>query len=269
MQTAFNEVSCDYNYIAIKVYLQGAMLGTTDGLMRDDLRVANLIPTTSPYSDGATTFAEIFGTTGPQAIIDWVWVELRDATDNTIVVTGQSALLQRDGDVVDADRISTLKLNEPPTDYYVAIIHRNHLGIITAATVALSDNVVVVDFTNATNQITFGSNAQTAFGMPSGRIAMWAGNVNNDTVIQYSGTNPDVTTILSTVLNDAGNFLNFPTFTVSGYDSNDINMDGSIQYSGISPDTPFILQNILAHPENFLNFSTYRIMEQLPENYIP
>lgn len=245
------------------------MLGTTDGLMRDDLRVANLIPTTSPYSDGATTFAEIFGTTGPEAIIDWVWVELRDATDNTVVVTGQSALLQRDGTITDVNGAPELEFNIDSKDYYIAVKHRNHLGIMTKNLFALSELATSFDFTNANNQITYGTNAQTTFGIDPNTVGMWSGNANKDIFVQYSGTFPDTPSILSTVLNDAGNFLNFPTFTVSGYDSNDVNMDGSIQYSGISPDTPFILQNILAHPENFLNFSTYRIMEQLPENYIP
>ena len=123
-----------------------------------------------------------------------------------------------------------------------------------------------VDFTNSASQITYGSNAQTTFGMPPGIIGMWCGNANGDTVVQYSGTNPDAPDILSTVLNDAGNFLNFPTYVVTEYNTNDVNMDGNTQYSGTNPDTPFILQNILAHPGNFLNFSTYQIIEQLPEN---
>ena len=68
------------------------------------------------------------------------------------------------------------------------------------------------------------------------------------------------------VLNDPLNFLNFPTYIVNGYNTQDVNMDGKAQYSGTSPDTPFILQNVIAHPGNFLNFSTYSIQEQLPEN---
>ncbi|MBC8756373.1 hypothetical protein H2O64_16985 [Kordia sp. YSTF-M3] len=97
-------------------------------------------------------------------------------------------------------------------------------------------------------------------------VGMRTGNANEDVIIQYSGVNPDTPDILSTVLNDAKNFLNFPTYVVSGYNANDVNMDGNTQYSGTSPDTPFILQNVLAHLGNFLNFSTYQIIEQLPEN---
>jgi hypothetical protein len=95
---------------------------------------------------------------------------------------------------------------------------------------------------------------------------MWTGNADGNTLIQYSGTNPDATSILSKVLNAAGNFLNFPTYVVTGYNKDDSNMDGNTQYTGTTPDTPFILQNVLSHPGNFLNFSTYQIIEQLPEN---
>jgi len=47
----------------------------------------------------------------------------------------------------------------------VEIHHRNHLGIISSSTIALSKTTITIDFTNATSQITNGSNAQTTFGM--------------------------------------------------------------------------------------------------------
>ncbi|WP_034061504.1 hypothetical protein [Lacinutrix jangbogonensis] len=100
--------------------------------------------------------------------------------------------------------------------------------------------------------------------MPTDILGMWSGDVNGDSVIQYSGTNPDTPSILSHVINAAGNFLNVPTYSALGYNDNDMN--GSTQYSGTAPDTPFISQNVLSHSGNFLNFSTYAIEEQLPEN---
>ena len=137
---------------------------------------------------------------------------------------------------------------------------------MTANTIALNGTATVINFTDATTPITFGANAQTTFGTPTNTLGMWTGNANGDTVVQYSGTSPDAPSILSDVLNDSGNFLNFPTYTVSGYNDIDIDMNGGAQYSGTTPDTPFILQNVLAHPGNFLNFSTFSIQEQLPED---
>lgn len=265
-------------YVAIspKVILQGAAINPNTGeetLMRDDLRVAGLLPTTSPYADALTCETSVFnngGTSGTgitgDDIVDWVFIELRDATTNTAIKASQSALLQRDGDVVDVDGTSNLILKTLPENYYVAIKHRNHLSIMSSSTIVLSETTSIVDFTNSTSAITFGTNAQTSSGMPTGIVAMWTGNVNSDAIVQYSGTTPDVPTILSIVLNDPSNFLNFPTYIVNGYNANDLDMDGKAQYSGTTPDTPIILQNVLAHPGNSLNFSTYQIQEQLPGN---
>ena len=255
--------------VSPKVYLQGALLNPNIGeenLMRDDLRSAGLIPTISPYADQISLNPNILTAMGGDAIVDWVFVELRNATTNTLIVDSQSALLQRDGNVVATDGVSLISFSQPSGDYYIVIKHQNHLGIMTNSTIALTAAASMIDFTDATNQITFGSNAQTTFGIPNGILAMWSGNANGDTVVQYSGTTPDTPNILSLVLNDSGNALNFPTFVVSGYNTNDVNMDGNAQYSGTNPDTPFILQNVLAHPGNFLNFSTFQIQEQLPEN---
>lgn len=261
-----NGKQCDV-LLSPKVYLQGASLNPNLGeetLMRDDLRVGGLLES-SPYIDGLTANNFVFSTTGPDAIVDWVWVELRDATNNTIIIDSQSALLQRDGDVVDIDGVSPLSFNQAVGNYYVVIKHRNHLGIMSASSIALDNATTIVDFTNGSVS-TYNTNAQGVFGMPSGVLGMWAGNANGDTVVQYSGTNPDTPSILSAILNDAGNFLNFPTYAIDDYNNNDVDMNGSTQYTGTTPDTPFILQNVLSHPGNFLKFSTYQIKEQLPEN---
>ncbi len=269
----YNDITCTNDFsLAIKVYLQGAALNPNIGeqnLMRDDLRVAGYLPTTSQYVDGITCEATVFDVTGDDAIVDWIWVELRDATNNTTVSYSRSALLQRDGDVVDIDGISALDFATLEDTYYVAVNHRSHLGIMTANAMTFTIGATrSIYFKNSNGSLLFGSNAQTDFGMPIEIYGMWCGNANGDTVIQYSGTSPDTPNILSTVLNDVGNFLNFPTYSATGYTINDANMDGIIQYSGTNPDTPFILQNVLAHPGNFLNFSTYQIIEQLPENLI-
>lgn len=247
------------------VYLQGPLLSpNTVGLMNDDLRVANLIPTTSPYTDGASCDSSVFSVTGNNAIVDWVWVELRDSDDSSVVLKGQSALLQRDGDVVSVDGASSLTINRPPNNYYVVVNHRNHLGAMSATPIQLTENnTIIIDFTNSQFS-TFGNNARAVLN--TGESALWAGETNGDNLIQYSGTNPDATSILSQVLNDPGNIFNFTTFISFGYSNTDLNMDGNSQYTGTSPDTTILLENALGHPENFLNFSTYQILEQLPSN---
>jgi hypothetical protein len=270
---SFSDTNCNNVYINLEVFLQGAFINPNTGeesLMRDDLRVNGYLSDTSPYGDGATISDVLkVDDNGINSMVDWVWIELRDATNSNSVIAGKSAVLQRDGDVINGDDNLSFPVeftNVSPGDYYIAVKHRNHLGIMTSSPITLTVSSTRVDFTNATNEITYGSNAQTTFGMPTNKVAMWAGNVNGDIGIQYSGIEPDTPAILSAVLNDAGNFLNFPTYTISGYSNYDVDMNGNTQYSGTEPDTPFILQNVLAHPGNFLNFSTYQIQEQLPDN---
>ncbi|MFK7750261.1 MAG: hypothetical protein AB8B65_17860 [Kordia sp.] len=250
----------------VKVFLQGAKVDPIPGeetLMRDDLRTGNHIPLTSPYGDAVVMNGSVLNTSGSNAIVDWVWIELRDKGNNQNIIAAKSALIQRDGDVVGIDGSSSVTFQVGSVPYSIAVKHRNHLAIVTNAVVALSSTPTNIDFTTNTTA-TFGQNARVQ--LAGGTMGMWAGNVNGDTVVQYSGTTPDSPSILSEVLNAPGNFLNFPTFALTGYNVHDVNMDGITQYTGTTPDTPLILQNVLSHPGNFLNFSTYQIQEQLPEN---
>ncbi|WP_422107132.1 HYR domain-containing protein [Winogradskyella sp.] len=254
--------------VSPKVYLQGSTLNSTvtsDGLMRDDLRTGNHIPLNTPYTDNTSINGSVLNVTGADAIVDWVWVELRDANANTVIVEGKSALLQRDGDVVALDGLSALMFGQLAGSYYVVIKHRNHLGIMSSATIALSSTTTLVDFTNGST-VTFGNNAQTTLGLSNGTFAMWVGDSNGDTVVQYVGGIQDTPGILAEVLNDNGNFLNLPTFVATGYSNRDVNMDGNIQYAGGNSELPFILQNVLDDPRNFLNLSTWPINAQLPNN---
>ncbi|WP_430408496.1 leucine-rich repeat domain-containing protein [Kordia sp.] len=269
-QATFSNTYCgEILKLEAKIFLQGAYINPNPGegmLMRDDLRVAGMLPITSPYSDGVTCNASVFAVTGNDAIVDWIWVELRDKTDNTIVVDSQSALVQRDGDIVGVDGFSPLAFNQSINNYHVVIKHRSHLGVMNENSIPLRTTATTIDFTNAANQITYGTNAQSDLGISNDFLGMWTGNTNGDGIIQYLGTDPDTPSILSIVLNDAGNFLNFPTYSVTGYTEIDVDMNGNVQYTGVLPDTPIILQNVLTHPGNFLNFSTYSIQEQLPTN---
>ncbi|WP_299889129.1 hypothetical protein [uncultured Lacinutrix sp.] len=260
--------------LAAKAYLQGPLLGSTDNMMRDDLRVDNYIPTTSPYSDNLITNTTVFNTTGNDAIVDWVFVELRDAVTNTNVIASQSALLQRDGDIVDIDGTSTLPFNNiPGNNYYVAVKHRSHLGIMTNTPISLSRLPTTVDFTDANNQITFGTDAQTTFGVPTNTVAMWSGDSNGDGRINYSGALSDVPLIRSQVFNDPNNSVfggppaaSFPSL---GYFNTDINLDGSSVYSGTASDVLHIRNGIFNNPSNSVfggpPTSTFLFVQQLPE----
>lgn len=254
----------------IKVILQGPSISpTTNNLMNDDLRSNAYIPSISPYSDLLAINPNVLNTGGVTGngdleddIVDWVWLEIRSNTDNTNVINSRSALLQRDGDIVDLDGLSNIIIEGLTDNYFVVVNHRNHLGIMTNNPIGLSSALTTVDFTNNTTP-TFGNNAQVQLN--NGSMAMWAGDANEDRKIRFSGSDNDANIIKDLVLMDPLNILNLLTFSSPGYFKDDINMDGVTKFSGVNNDSNIIKDNILSFPVNILNLATFTIQETVPE----
>ncbi|MCB9169622.1 MAG: hypothetical protein H6597_00240 [Flavobacteriales bacterium] len=221
-----------------KVLLEGPYNSGTL-LMADNLRVAGTIPASEPYTALGFTGVQVTGTidagtltvTGNDAITDWVLIELRDKNNSANVIARKAALVQRDGDVVDVDGTSSVTFPVASDDYFVAVRHRNHLGAMTNATVALSGTSTPVDFTS-TGLVTYGTAARHQVG---GKMVLWPGNVRSDNVVKYAGANNDRDPILTAI----GGTV--PTATVSGYRSEDVNMDNVTKYAGASNDRDIIL----------------------------
>ena len=188
-------------------------LGTTAGQMTPSLTTPTLyVPTAQPYgaspyvydastnpngfkyihgsmtitpggSTEATTAAVLTGSNGinigANAIIDWVFLELRDPVTPATILETRAALLQADGDVVDVDGVSAVDFNAVNTvacgSYHIAVRHRNHLGIRTAVAQSLSDVTTIIDFTTTSTVYVYGTNPRKT--MSNGAFAMWAGNV--------------------------------------------------------------------------------------------
>ncbi len=253
--------------VSTKVMLQGAYNASTL-LMRDDLRTKNLIPLLQPYSiDGFAyqgveqTTASVLATTGNNAIVDWVLVELRSKTDGKTVVSRKAALVQRDGDVVAADGSSVLRFTGVlPGDYYLAIRHRNHLGVMTAGPVALKVTSPTVDF-SAPATSTYGSNARTAI---KGVALLWAGNANADKMLIANGAYQDTGVVYAEVLSAKLNSSFSSNYIVSGYKLSDFNMDGECIFTGPSNDTNTLIANVLTHPDNTGFNANFIVREQMP-----
>ncbi|MCB9199853.1 MAG: hypothetical protein H6596_05125 [Flavobacteriales bacterium] len=227
----------------VRVFLEGPYDPFT-GLMHDSLRSAGLVPLAEPYTslgyahvgDGGneSTTAGVLAATGNDAIVDWVVLELRDATDPTTVVNTRSALLQRDGDIVDTDGSSPVVMMVPDDDYHVAVKHRNHLAVMTGQTWALSPgNTTTLDLSGGA--IHFGTDPQREV---NGVYMLWAGNVEWDGLLKYSGADNDRDPILQTIGGSV------PTITIDGYHRQDVNMDGHVKYAGSQNDRDPILGNI-------------------------
>jgi len=229
--------------VALKLLLDGAYDPGTDR-MRDSLRTAVAFPLTEPYTGlgfaqvgggGETIAASVLTTTGDNAVVDWVLLELRNSATPTARVATRCVLVQRDGDVVDRDGFSPVTFLTGPGTYHIAARHRNHLGAMTAIPVALTGSALTVDFTSAATS-TYGTEARRPV---NGRMALWPGNVLRDGVLRYTGQDNDRDEILQSVGGSV------PTNIVGpGYFQQDVNLDRVVRYIGQNNDRDPILLGI-------------------------
>jgi hypothetical protein len=187
------EFSADVPTMSLKVFLNEV----ANGLMSDYLpTLSGSFPLSDPYSaapfnanythvaNGATqvtTAAVLTANNGTgNDITDWVFLELRTAAG--VVVTTQSALIQRDGDIVNAiNGTSEVEFPNAPTgDYQIVIRHRNHLAF-------RPENLVTIGI-NSSPTLNLTNNSVAIFGVssltnPVGSPTIWtmrAGDANSD-----------------------------------------------------------------------------------------
>lgn len=265
---------CPAVLVAAKAFLQGALSTTTspytinvDNLMRDDLRVLGVLPTNEPYTalgfSGVTsggTVTTAFDISGTDAIVDWVLVELRSASNAATVIARRVGLIQRDGDIVEIDGVSPLAIPVAAGSYFVSIRHRNHTGVMTSGLVSLNEVATTLDFSTGL-LATFGTNAQVSLG---GKSALMAGNTNSDGTIIAQGPSSDRTFVVARIIGEPTNTASVTTFILPGYDSADTNMNGSAIAQGIGSDNTYILNVILGSSLNTLALLNFILSEQLP-----
>lgn len=153
-----------------KVCLQSAFNNDVLGVeMNTDLNVLDIIPTTSPYGmapwyhysfNDFTLEADILDpdgnpvTTADRVFVDWVLVEVyKDINGTMTYQDGQSALVHYDGTIYDTSGYQGIVFPELSAgNYYVNIIHRNHLSVGSENAVALSTayeaSTYNIDFTD-------------------------------------------------------------------------------------------------------------------------
>lgn len=197
----------------VKTFLQGSYSG--GGLMRDVLRNSdlanvapgnlptnNILPLSDPYrtADYIASFPQV-DNASPESIaasvlnntanvenniVDWVFVELRTNATPSAVVQTRSALIQRDGDIVDIDGVSPLYFKKlDPANYNISVKHRNHLGIRTASASSLNLTQPVASL----NMSTGAANHLNSFAAPlaGGLFGLWGGNANKNTNTRILG----------------------------------------------------------------------------------
>ncbi len=198
--------------VDLSVFFEGPFNGTD---MNTDIN--GILPLSQPYDDTPWNYA---GTENVVAIpntdiVDWIFVELRDAASaaqatSSTVIARQAGFLLSNGKVVGIDGISKMQFDATfSQNLFVAVFHRNHLEIISANALTKSAGVYTYDFTTDSYQA-FGNNFPQK-ELSSGLFGMYAGDVNSNGNISVTDKN-----LWS---NSAG---------YNGYLSNDVNLDGEV-----------------------------------------
>jgi hypothetical protein len=295
--------------LRLRVYLEGALMENANAkdnnnrpLMRDNLRVSpftgqNFIPFQDPYTVsteyvdvknkyvkvGAGSLSRfhtipdptaVFAVTGPNAIVDWVFVELRSKLDSSEVVATRSGLLQRDGDVVDLDGVSPLAFAGVAADsFYVVARHRNHLGAMTL----VSSVNEVIDMTDINTPIfDFGTTLQngynyTGFGtnnnVKQGYRALWGGDFDGNGRLKFVNPNDDQNILFYEVFASPGNTMTASNYNFTyGYYQGDFDLNAKSKYDNPNDDKNMLFSQILLFPLNAGLLSNFNFfIQQVPE----
>ncbi len=198
--------------------LLGGAYEVSNSLMTNTLGTNDYIPTDEPYQNlpnytypiaemSGLTLSDrgtVLSITGAGAIVDWVFVEIRDALDPSLLIAARAALVTRQGAVVDVDGVSVVELPIPSGDYHVVIRHRNHLAVMTSTPVSLGASSSLLDFTD-------GNNSTTQILLESGKYGLYHGDVSGDETINASDRS-----------------ITWNTRNQTGYLLGDANLDGAV-----------------------------------------
>ena len=265
----------------IKLNLKALLSGplTSSGLMHDALRQSGLIPNSDPYAlnTSSNPYAPIFthvngggeivdpgvlSNAGNDAIVDWVFIQLRDKNNSTTVLYTRSALIQRDGDIVDMDGVSPVFFsNTTPDMYYVSLKHRNHLGIMGLNAYNLSLNPANIDFTNVNTPLFTNAAPNNNLGMAGvqtrivgGKRALFAGNCN----IALANAANRYLVFNNNTFSDRTSLFNYTGFAgaINGYSIFDLDLNGSATFNSLNPDRLVLLINCSNVTGLFVNEQT-------------
>jgi hypothetical protein len=145
------------------------------------------------------------------------------------------------GNLLERDGTSGLNMTgfDNSTPYYVAVLHRNHFGVVSSATVDMSAASPAYDYTTAQAQAWQDGTITTNAAMKevvTGVFGLWEGDATNNGEVAYNGGGNDRAAILTEVGNTTpGNTV------LSVYSDNDVNMDSDVIYNGGNSDRAVVL----------------------------
>jgi len=100
-----------------------------------------------------------------------------------------------------------------PDEYFISVVHRNHLSIISSEKVSLRNHSQLLDLTKSENVL----GEETTADLGNGVYGMYAGDTNCSSIITYS----DAMSIIQ-------------KNTKSGYNIADVNLSGIVTFADVT-----------------------------------
>ena len=179
--TVINDVST--KTVNLKVLLEGPYNGT-------DMtpKLTSVLPLTQPYNVSPWNYGGSESATSiPADVIDWILLDLRDASDAASATPGttierQATFLLSDGSIVGMDGTSLPELSANVTqNLFVVIHHRNHLSMMSSTGLTANAGIYSHDFTTGSGQAYGGTLAQKE--LSPGQWGMYGGNGDGNGIV--------------------------------------------------------------------------------------
>ena len=118
--------------------------------MNNAINLAGNLPNNHPYNTAPWNYTGTESlTVFPDSIVDWILVELRDKTDESLVIEKRAGLLSQSGIVMDTNlsRGLNFPLLSGLDTFYIVVKHRNHMPVMSGEPVSLPNLGAPYDFT--------------------------------------------------------------------------------------------------------------------------
>ena len=137
------------NRAKIKIMIEG-YFDENANTMKTVLSDNNIMPLMQPFNIAPYNYSgfELVSTV-PANVVDWMMIELRDASNLDQVVHQQAVFLRNDGFLITLEGQEELVFNGVNAgDYYIVVHHLNHLAVVSSQPHAIQASPTTYDFTN-------------------------------------------------------------------------------------------------------------------------
>lgn len=206
----------------VTAFLRGAWNGTA---MSTGLNSGGHLPLAHPYNTSPFNYTgtESVASIPNANVVDWVLVELRKPSSGLPENAGAASIIGRkvgfilsNGSIVETDGSTPISfdITKQGSGSFIAVRHRNHLGVLSIAKSSNSAGTFTNDFSALGNSYkATGASAEPMILLTGSTYGLWAGDANKN-----NGLNAiDINQIKTAVSN-----------LLTGYQFQDVNMNGGI-----------------------------------------